>query len=76
MARVGPKELPTLMRQIYSTLHQIRQDAELDPYAFKASPNQLSVQTNMTKLMSALEEANLMNYEEPSDAVKIEHDGS
>ena len=74
LARVGQKELPAMMKQLYATLHQLRQYAELDPYAFTASPTQLYVQANMTKLMNALEEANLMQYEEPSDAVKTGHE--
>lgn len=65
----GLKDLPGTIRRLYDTLRQVRQHAELDPYAFSASPQQLYVQANMAKLFTALEEANLMQYEEPSPTV-------
>ena len=59
-----------LVRKQYASRAAMRRLKEIDPYALKDSPDQAAVRQNMARMLDMLERAGLMEYEEPSDAVK------
>lgn len=62
------------LTRLYRNLDGVRKLAELDPYAFRETPGHAAARQTMGKLWDVMEKAGLLEYEEPSDAVKNPHE--
>lgn len=64
-----------ITRKQYASATIIRRMQQLDPFAASDTPAQAAARVSMGAMLDMLEKAGVMDYEEPSDAIKELHNG-